>query len=62
MALSRAKHALYCIGNFVQLCEKSQLWRGIMKYVEQVKMCDDSLKLQCQNHPSYSEVCKGWGG
>merc|ERR1719433_186082 len=41
VALSRARHALYCIGNFVQLCEKSQLWRGIMKYVEQVKMCDD---------------------
>ena len=58
--LSRAKHALYCIGNFVQLCEKSELWRGIMKYVGKAKMCDDGLKLQCQIHPKYSEVCCFW--
>ena len=56
VALSRAKHALYCIGNFVQLCEKSELWRNIMKYVDNVKMCDRGLKLECQNHPEYSQV------
>ena len=60
--LSRAKHALYCIGNFVQLCEKSQLWRGIMGYVGQANMLGDGLKLECQIHPSYSEVGRGGGG
>ena len=62
VALSRAKHALYCNGNFTQLCQGSQLWRGIMKYVEQVGMRDVGLKLQCQNHPRYVKVGKYHGG
>ena len=56
VALSRARHALYCIGNFVQLLERSPLWRNIMNYVNKIKMCHTGLRLQCQVHPNYSQV------
>ena len=56
VALSRAKHALYCIGNFSQLCSKSGLWQKIMTYVHSVKKVGDGVLLQCQKHPKYEQV------
>jgi len=58
VALSRAKHALYCIGNFSQLCSKSGLWQKIMTYVHSVKKVGDGVLLQCQKHPKYEQVVK----
>lgn len=56
VVLSRAKHALYCIGNFSQLCSKSGLWHNIMTYVHREKMVGDGILLQCQQHPKYEQV------
>ena len=55
VALSRARQALYCIGNFKQLCSKSHLWNRILTYVKRAGMLGDGLTLQCQKHPQYSK-------
>ena len=55
VALSRARHALYCIGNFAQLCAKSQLWNRILTYVKNAGLLGDGIVLQCQQHPQYSQ-------
>ena len=54
VVLSRARHALYCIGNFAQLCAKSVLWNAILGYVQKAGMLGSGLELQCQQHPDYS--------
>ena len=51
VALSRAKHGLYVIGNFSLLAEYSLLWRRIINDVINVGCFGDSLSLCCQNHP-----------
>ena len=59
VALSRARHALYCIGNFVQLCSKSFLWKQILTYVQKAGLLGRGIKLMCQQHPTYAkEVCE----
>ena len=55
VALSRARHGLYCVGNFAQLCNKSVLWSKILTYVQRDGMLGADLVLQCQKHPEYSE-------
>ena len=56
VALSRARHALYCIGNFEGLGNKSELWRNILKYVHQANRLGNELSLFCQLHPKYKQV------
>ena len=59
VALSRARHALIAIGNFVQLAEKSPLWRKIVEYLCKEKMIDTGLVLKSTcNHPKYEKVDK----
>ena len=57
VALSRARHALIAIGNFVQLAEHSPLWRNIVEYLHNGKMIDSSLLLKSScRHPLYEKV------
>ena len=56
VALSRARHALYCIGNFEGLCSKSDLWTNILGYVHQNNLIGNNLSLYCQLHPDYKQV------
>jgi superfamily I DNA and/or RNA helicase len=56
VALSRAKHDLYCIGNFSHLCSKSVLKKKILNYVHREKMVGDGILMQCQQHPKYEQV------
>ena len=57
VALSRARHALIAIGNFVQLAEHSPLWRNIVEYLHKGKMIDTSLLLKSScRHPLYEKV------
>ena len=51
VALSRARHGLYCIGNFAMLAEKSELWKNIVKDMNKQGTIGESLKLVCKNHP-----------
>ena len=55
VALSRARHALYCIGNLIQLWEKSKLWRQILTGVQNAGLLGTKLNLVCQQHPNYSK-------
>ena len=57
VALSRAKHALFCIGNFVQLAENSKLWNNIVQYLGAEKMIDTGMVLNSNcTHPKYEKV------
>ena len=55
VALSRARHGLYCIGNLTQLWAKSELWRQILTYVQNAGLLVTKLNLVCQKHPNYSK-------
>ena len=55
VALSRARHGLYCIGNLTQLRAKSELWRQILTYVQNEGLLGTTLSLFCQRHPNYSK-------
>ncbi|GBM69727.1 NFX1-type zinc finger-containing protein 1 [Araneus ventricosus] len=57
VALSRAKRALYCVGNFGMLMEKSPIWKNIIQILEENQAIGPSLQLTCQNHPqAYNSV------
>ncbi|GBL83940.1 NFX1-type zinc finger-containing protein 1 [Araneus ventricosus] len=56
VALSRARKGLYCIGNFSLLAEKSNLWKNIIKTLEDSKAIGPSISLMCQNHPDTSRA------
>ncbi|XP_065646568.1 NFX1-type zinc finger-containing protein 1 isoform X4 [Hydra vulgaris] len=51
VALSRAKHGLYVIGNFQLLSENNLLWQKIINDVKNSGCYGDFLLLCCQNHP-----------
>jgi len=52
VALSRAKHGLYVIGNFNLLETKSSLWRNIVGDCRKTGKLVTTLTLYCQNHPA----------
>ena len=54
VALSRARHGLFCLGNFSQLCAKSVLWSKLLSYVRRAGLLGTGLPLCCQLHPEYS--------
>lgn len=51
VALSRAKHGLFVIGNFELLEEKSRLWKKIVGDCRKYDYLSNTLELYCQNHP-----------
>ena len=58
VALSRARHALYCIGNFGQLADRSSLWRKIAFHLHSRNMIGDGLTLisSCKHQTKYEKV------
>ena len=58
VALSRAKHGLFVIGNFDLLEEKSEMWKKIVCDVKKIGCFDDNITLQCQNHPNITVRAK----
>ena len=58
VALSRAKHGLYCIGNFQLLRSVSLTWDHIVSDWEEKKIIDKGLLLKCNNHPEVTFVAK----
>ena len=51
VALSRARHGFYIIGNMEQLCLSSDLWKNIKHQLMEQNSIGDSLALKCENHP-----------
>ena len=61
VALSRAKHGLFVIGNFDMLEEKSSMWKKIVSDIKQMGCFGKSVQLHCQNHPSVTFSAKTGG-
>ena len=59
VALSRAKHGLFVIGNFALLEEKSRLWQKIVGDCRKYGYLSNTLELYCQNHPTTKIVVDG---
>ena len=55
VALSRAKHGLYCIGNFTTF-KRCKLWSDILKDVHSKGCLGDRLPLQCVRHNNVTTV------
>ena len=51
VALSRAKKAMYCIGNISMMAKKNKLWNKIKNHLHEKSMIGVSLPLCCPNHP-----------
>lgn len=56
VALSRAKHGLYVIGNMKQLRDSCDLWKQIFQDLNDDNSIGSSLVLQCENHNVLSQV------
>lgn len=56
VALSRAKWALYCIGNFDCFCQRSELWNEIVKKVKDQQAFGNKFEFTCQNHPEVKTI------
>ncbi|CAO3615021.1 unnamed protein product [Cunninghamella blakesleeana] len=58
VALSRAKHGCYILGNARLLCEKSDLWNEIIGNMEEgdKEMIGTKLSLKCKQHNSITKV------
>ena len=53
VALSRAKHGFYCIGNFELLRRKTDVWAGIIAAMTDKHSIGERLSVHCNNHPEY---------
>ena len=58
VALSRAKHGFYVVGNMELLCGSSNLWKQVRSQMEKQNAISDSLILKCENHPDEVTVVK----
>ena len=52
VALSRAKHGFYVIGNLKLMAGNSDLWRKVVNHAKQENRYGEGLHLYCQNHPN----------
>ena len=58
VALSRAKHGFYCIGNFNMLRKGAGLWEEIVSDMERKGRIGESLMVHCNRHPQYIKGAK----
>ena len=58
VALSRAQHGFYCIGDFDMLRQTVPLWERIVADVEGKGKLGEGLLLHCSNHPEKHFVAK----
>ena len=61
VALSRAKHGFYCIGNFNMLRKGAEVWEKIVSDMESKGMVGESLSIHCNNHPDFMKRAKSPG-
>nr|XP_034329289.1 NFX1-type zinc finger-containing protein 1-like [Crassostrea gigas] len=52
VALSRAKHGFYVIGNLNLMSGNSELWRKVVEHAKRENLYGEGLHLYCQNHPN----------
>ena len=61
VALSRAKHGLYCIGDFEMLRKNADIWEKIVSDMERKGYVGESLTIHCERHPqqNFKAKCPG---
>jgi hypothetical protein len=63
VAMSRAKHGLYVIGNLSKLfITRSNLWRSLVDTMKKAGKFGTSLPLVCKGHGTTTEVCTPYTG
>ncbi|KAK2705482.1 hypothetical protein QYM36_015764 [Artemia franciscana] len=60
VALSRAKHGLYIIGNMNSLDSKSTLWKEIHSTLKEHEQIGSELELVCQNHGTPTRITESF--
>ncbi|XP_054156533.1 NFX1-type zinc finger-containing protein 1-like [Oppia nitens] len=48
VALSRARHALYCVGNFENMSQESDMWRKIVKHLNENNYLGQVFTIGCK--------------
>jgi hypothetical protein len=56
VALSRAKHGLYILGNAQNLTSRSPMWRAIIEELEARQELGEGLPVACNRHPETKAV------
>lgn len=56
VALSRAKHGMYILGNAVQLASRSEMWRTIIHGLEKDDAVGPGLPVLCKRHQESKSV------
>lgn len=51
VALSRAQHGLYIMGNARDLAEKSSMWKDIINILDTEGCVGNGFPIQCHKHP-----------
>ena len=52
VALSRARHGLFVVGNFKELSASSKSWKNILHHLEKKQQVGFEMELQCIFHPT----------
>ncbi|XP_033104281.1 NFX1-type zinc finger-containing protein 1-like [Anneissia japonica] len=52
--LSRAKKAMYCIGNFQMLESRNPTWKRVVAIAKRSKVFGKYVKVMCKQHPEFS--------
>jgi hypothetical protein len=56
VALSRAKHGLYIIGNAQNLSSRSPMWRTVIEELETRQELGEGIPVACNRHPETTVV------
>ncbi|ODM90748.1 NFX1-type zinc finger-containing protein 1 [Orchesella cincta] len=59
VALSRAKHGLFVVGNLNSFINTSKIWQQIHAKLESGQNCGDGLELKCAQHGRITRVQRG---
>jgi len=51
VALSRAQHGLYILGNATDLAQKSSMWENVLTELEEKKCLGAGFPIICPKHP-----------
>lgn len=55
VALSRARHGLYILGNAQNLASRSRMWASVLEELESVDAVGEGFPVACHRHPDTVE-------
>ncbi|KAJ1372778.1 hypothetical protein KIN20_035026 [Parelaphostrongylus tenuis] len=60
VALSRARHGMYVIGNFLYLSQRSPLWSRIVERMSRNGLASFALRIRCKCHGNTQAITHPW--